>query len=252
MDFPYYFLLTKFNKDDEKVSELQRTFGPTCEDYINNFAASVMPKEFERPAYNNKTGDSDLRVCINDSTMLTWETKGARSNDAVKLGSKAEIIKKYIKIPKSNKTTSYKGIFQLVRHVDAYRTRTKFQGDMFAILSFFEAPESQGFDILIKDEAEGSQEYANYIANSKNYSPIWFLNSITAELFFSAIKQGAPVEQLLQCLIKVAPSLVRVELKEFMQKHGLKYSVKYIFESEIEDLKLKCEAMFKKKDPIED
>lgn len=260
-DFPYHFLLTKFTTNEVEKNRLQQGCGTIYESYIKTLADDALNTKYtvEKPKDNNAIGDCDLRITINDETILMMEIKAARSSDSVKLGAKAAITERYINIlknynkkeknvPNKNNENNYKGFRQLIKHVNAFRARTKFQEDIYTILVFFDGPLSPGMDDLIKSEMNKSLLFQDYAANAKNYSTIWFLNCITAELFFSAIKQGASLEQLLQYLVNTPSSQMLFKLKEFFKANGFKYSAKDIFQPEIVYLTTECEKMFKKKD----
>lgn len=257
-DFPYYFLLMKFATNIDKKEKLQQNCGAIYESYINTLADDAVDKKYtiEKPKHDHKTGDCDLRITINSKMILMMEIKVARSSDAVKLGFKKEINERYINIvtnfnrknAKNASENNYKGFRQLIKHVNAFRLRTKFQEEIYSVLVFFDGPKSHGMDDLINCEMNKSLLFQDYSTNPKNHHTIWFLNCMTMELFFSALKQGSSLEQLLQYLVKTPPSQMLTKLREFFKTYGLKYSARDIFKLEIEYLTNECDKMFKKED----
>ena len=84
------------------------------------------------------------------------------------------------------------------------------------------------FDELVHNEIEKKQPYQDYLANKNNFPTIW-LNTSTAELFFSAVTQGASLYELLKRIAFSRPSKVIYEIEKFMTELDLKPSLAPLF-----------------------
>jgi hypothetical protein len=239
-NFPYHYLLNSL--PEEKKTELFKEFGRAFEKgYMPDISKAILGSILGKYTYTKKPyrggNPGDLYLSITDQSKFIGEIKSSRENDSVKLGSKQEIVDKFIHL----KGSKEKGIMQAIN--DAVKLRNDlFSGEIFTGIIFYSFPQTTEFDELVRKEIEDTEKYQNYLKNGKNFPSIW-LNVFNYELILSAIQQGASLHDLLKRIAGSSPSKTGYEIVSFMKELNLEISISRLYHKEIEFLKNRCKEM---------
>ena len=241
-NFPYHHLLTILPKDEKET--LFREFGSTFEkSYIPTISQSILGKLIDPYKYSKKSyrggKPGDMYFSITDQAKFILEIKSGRANDNIKIGTKQELIDKYIHL-KSSKGKR-KGILQAIN--DAKKLRNdQFSGEIFTGIVFYNLPPVDEFDKLVEQEIGATEEYQEYLKNPSNYPSIW-MDVLTYELLLSAVQQGACLYNLLKRIAGLPPSKTRREIVDFTTETGLILSISDLYAKEVHSLQEHCKAM---------
>ena len=239
-DFPFYYLLGKYSLDGKKVNQLQNEFNgedKAFESYIK-LIANKTGTIWEECIYSPKKRKGhkgaeycDLMHIIDDNTRIFIEAKGKRTTIKHREG----LINSLEAFTLGSGEARY-GALQLVENIKRYRLYEGYQGKAYTVVLFYgRFPETQTFDDMIQKQIIDHPDYQDYLKDSKNHK-ILYLSCINAELFFSAIKQGVAVKDLIKRLEGLPPSKIMGEIKTIINERGLKSSFVPLFEKEMQDL----------------
>lgn len=226
---------------DVEKEVLFREFGSTFEkQYIPALAQTFFDglidsyKYTRKPYRGGKPGD--ICLALSDQVKFILEIKSGRANDNIKIGTKKELVDKYI-YPKNSKG-KIKGILQAIN--DAKKLRNElFTGEIFTGIVFYDLPLNDELDRLIEHEIGTASEYQGYLKNSLNHPSIW-LDIQNYELILSAVQQGASLYNLLKKISGLSPSKIRRGIVKFMIEAGIKPSTSNLYSKEIQLLKESC------------
>lgn len=233
-NFPYFYLLKEL--PEEQKEEFFREFGiKAFEQYIACISKKVLGSQSceyfyrKKPHRGNRSGDRHF--VIHDMSRVIVEIKSSRENDEVRLGSEAEIIDKFIFCEGTKEKP--KGVLQLVKDAAKFRGEQGFAGDLFTMIIFYgRFPATPDFDKLVQENIEANELYQGYLTNKRNFPTVW-LSIFTFEMIFSAVAQGASLEELLKRLVQLPPSKTAFEIGRFMIEKGFKASFAPLFSDDI-------------------
>lgn len=239
-DFPFYYLLSKYSLNKKMVAQLNKEFNGKDKAF-ENYSKLIANKSgliWGACIYSPKTRKGhknheycDLMHIINQNEKVFVEAKGKRSTIRHREG----LIGSLDAFTTGSTEERY-GALQLVENIKRYRKYEGYQGEAYPIVLFYgRFPETQSFDDLVQKQIIDHPDYQNYLKDSRNHKII-YLSSINAELFFSAIKQGIAVKDLISRLEVLPPSKVMIEIKKIIQEKELKNNFIPLFEKEIEEL----------------
>lgn len=239
-DFPFYYLLSKFSSDEKRLNQLRNEFNgqdKALEKYIKIIAnkTGTIWGECKYSPKKRKGHEGheycDLMHIIDENKRVFVEAKGKRSTIKHRrglIGSLDEFI--------NGSTAARYGALQLVENIKRYRKYEGYNGEAYAIVLFYgRFPEATSFDDLVQKKIMDTSDYQEYVNDQRNHKII-YLSCINAELFFSAIKQGISIKDLLKRLEGLPPSKIMREIKTIINERELKSSFVPLFEKEIQDL----------------
>lgn len=239
-DFPFYYLLSKYSLNKKMVAQLNKEFNgkdKAFEKYIRIIANKtniswVACKYSPKVRKGHKDHEyCDLMHIINQNEKVFVEAKGKRSTIKHREGLISSLDAFTIGL-----TDERYGALQLVENIKRYRKYEGYQGEAYPIVLFYgRFPETQSFDDLVQKQIIDHPDYQDYLKDSRNHKII-YLSSINAELFFSAIKQGIAVKDLINRLEILPPSKIMIEIMKIIQERSLKNNFIPLFEKEIEEL----------------
>ena len=250
-DFPYHFLLERFGGDKKKKDELSDVKGKAFESYLSLVANRATGENTWEPLLYTKPKDlkgseyCDLFHKINKKSVVFVEIKSQSESDGHKKGEKDSLIS-FVDGSRPGKPKKKDwGMLQVIKHIGNYRRYYDYQDDLYGVvITYGRFPETPSFNELVKEEIINTPKYKAHMEHPRNHHTI-MLNCINAELFFSAIKQGAPIEKLLKRLASVSVIEISSELKKFIMDHGLKYGVGPLFERDIIEVGKDVESLIK-------
>jgi hypothetical protein len=247
-DLPYYLLLDSCNGNQKEVQSLGRAWGDAFEESVRNLGFRIFGsnnvEDYEckevHPKFNLKKGHriGDLLVTHEKDIKVLFEFKGVAPDDYIKLGDRARARKKFIQ------QDDNKGIPQLIRDSTVYRHETLFNGIIYIIfVCRGPIPLTSDFDEDLKKYLDSSTDYQAYLCDKQN-KPLIYLDAISAEFLFSAVRQGLPFDNTLKNLAGLAPSQVLITIRDEIRGFGLKTTLASLYKEEIEQFAQECRSMF--------
>ena len=242
-NFPYFYLLNTL--PEEQKDEFFKEFGLAFEKYITYISKRAVGERSHEYFYKKKryggSRSGDRHLAINDTSRAIIEIKSSRENDEVKGGSEKEIIDKFILLKGTEKKP--KGVLQLIKDAKKFRDDQGFVGEIFTIIIFRgKFPATSDFDELVHKKITASNQYQEYLENVQNHPTIW-LTSFTCELVFSAVAQGASLEEFLKRLALSPPSKMLSEIKKFMSEKSLNGSFAPLFLDDLMSIQERVKGM---------
>jgi len=250
-DLPYYLLLKSHQKKAANIRQKaiqtlgakwgeafqtnfkklgSRAFGP---EKCKGYNCQNLHPEFNLTEYN-PIGDFFVDE---DRFRVIAECKGKQPTLQTRLGNREEARSRFINI-------GSEGVPQLTRDAKVYRKETGYTGNIYIALAFRgPIPATTDFDNDLQSYLNASPDYQEYIT-SPNNKPLIYLDAFSAELLFSAIRQGLEKESILDKLSGLPPSQVsKVIVTEITQKN-LKNSLKPLYEEETQKFLCKARSMY--------